>query len=104
MDDNLRLELKNKAYVYGYFEKESGDCIYIGIATTPIEERHQNHLKPSKYDVQEVNKWLQDNPHSWVIMKLGEIGMAIDISKELVHKLEMELVGTFNPRLNVYGM
>lgn len=118
--------MEHKAYVYGYFAStdfdytdfndktnvtsefkfKDGECMYIGIATTSIEERHQNHMKPSKYDGKEgqvINRVLQDNADKWERVKLGEIDMVIEFSKPLVHSLEMELVNQYQPKVNIYG-
>lgn len=107
----------NKAYIYGYFATQDfdytnkdkvfhfkdGECFYIGISTNSIEERHANHLKPSKINDQTINGVLQKNGGKWQILELGEIKMLIDFSKELIHKIEMEMVNNFKPQLNTYG-
>lgn len=88
--------------VYGYFERETEECIYIGIAEGNGVERHQNHLKPSKYDAQEINKWLQDNPESWEYIELEQFTHDILDEKSLAHAYETLYVETFKPKLNVY--
>lgn len=102
-----------RAYVYGYFANKNinyndikikeNECFYIGIATNSIEERTQNHMKPSKYDVQLVNRVMQDNPDAWETVKLGEIELAIEFNKKIIHSLEIELVKEYKPKLNIYG-
>lgn len=105
--------MDNNVYVYGYFENETGKCLYIGISTNSIEERDINHRKPSKYNVQEINKYLQDNPTSWTLLKLLEVKIELepiiddkdlikDILKSTIHSIEDKMVSKYRPPYNKY--
>lgn len=96
-----------RKYIYGYFSLETLDCVYIGVETTSWGERHSNHMKPSKYDKQEINKWLQDNDGKWTMVKLYEIitdpNIADEMSKKHLHMIEIDLIKTYKPKYNKYG-
>lgn len=101
-----------KAFVYGYFDDETGDCFYIGIATNSVQQRHQSHIQPSMYNDQEVNKYLQDNLDTWSLITLMEIELKQSIIddevllkkmlKSTIHAVETDLTNEYKPRYNKY--
>lgn len=95
--------------VYAYFDKKTGDCIYIGIAKDldASDERHRNHLKPAKYNIQKINAYLQDNPNTWEYVVIWDKINAPEFvdeetRKKMVHAVESVLIDTYNPSINDY--
>lgn len=104
-----------KTILYGYFTLkdveiegkmyEAGECIYIGIDTTTNLERHMEHLKPAKKNVQKINTWLQDRQENedWMLIRLCDVdSYSKEDSKPSILALEAYYVGKYKPVLNAY--
>lgn len=101
--------------VYGYFTLKDFEIkgkkvaaesmIYCGIDTTDKLWRWQEHTKPAKKHVQEINTWLQDHEENedWVYVELFRLDCYVaDDAKPAIHLLEGLYVDKYKPILNVY--
>ena len=84
--------------IYCYRDlKNGGKIVYIG-KDSYIEKdtRHKDHMRPSNYDVQQINRVLQNNYDRYVYVVL-EIG---DFSQDELNNLEMDYISKYNPKFN----
>lgn len=91
--------------IYGYFYE--GECIYIGVSKfIDDNQRHRNHLKPSKMLEQPINEFLQNNDN-WIykVLYSPEYPNLIDdsLKKTNIHHLEQGLIKRYQPKYNKYG-
>lgn len=91
--------------IYGYFNRNSGDVIYVGLDTNGT--RHTNHMKPSKKHIQPINKYLQENPTLWEYKEIWKpefpIYFSDNIKKIALHGVEVKLIKEWKPEYNIYG-
>ena len=53
--------------IYGYYDKKNQQMMYIG-QSNDIERRHRDHIGPSRYNEQVVNRVLQNTPESYELV------------------------------------
>ena len=59
--------------IYGYYDTKNQYVVYIGQDVhIDKEKRHKEHLRPSCYDRQHINRVLQNNPDRYVYFKFVE--------------------------------
>lgn len=52
--------------IYQYMDLNTNDVVYIGRdSRIDINRRHKQHLQPSLYDAQQINRVLQNNPNRY---------------------------------------
>ena len=83
--------------IYGYFDKESKNVVYIG-KDSHIDKHHRKteHLCPSRYNTQKINMILQKNPLRYIYFVLAT---HIKSEKEL-NFMEKSFIKMFNPKFN----
>lgn len=80
--------------IYGYYDKKNHQIVYIG-QSKDIFARHYQHMKPSHYNKQSINRILQNNKHRY---KLVIIKVRSTFSKEdrdILEKHYIEFYNTF---------
>lgn len=66
LNDNKKLR-----GIYGYFDTDRNEIVYIGKdSNITKKERHISHFKPSQYNVQHINKVLQNNPNRYIYKEI----------------------------------
>ena len=76
--------------IYGYWDNVKHKVVYIGQSKN-IEDRLNAHMRNSKYDVQEINKVIQNNPERYESFILADG----DFTTDELNKLEYEAVEIF---------
>ena len=84
--------------IYSYTDLKTNEVVYIG-KDSHIEEnrRHKNHLIPSCYNKQMINRVLQNNPNRYHYEVLCSSN---DCDDELLNNLEMGYIETYDPKFN----
>ena len=84
--------------IYSYTDLKTNEVVYIG-KDSHIEEnrRHKNHLIPSCYNKQMINRVLQNNPHRY---QYDVLCSSDDCGDELLNDLEMGYIETYDPKFN----
>lgn len=92
--------------IYGYYDTKNQYVIYIGQdAHIDKEKRHKDHLSPSNYDGQHINRVLQNNPDRYVYFKFVE-GNYIQDEIDDFEKEAIKLFKTYKydyPERNVFN-
>ena len=83
--------------VYCYVDLKTDDVVYIG-KDSHIDEnrRHRQHLSPSCYNEQQINRVLQNTPqrYKYKVLKKG------DFSQNLLNALEILYIRRYSPKFN----
>ena len=83
--------------IYCYIDKNNDSIVYIG-KDSHIDEnrRHNHHMYPSSYNVQQINRVLQNNPdrYEYKVLKRG------DFKKNLLDVLEILYIKRYKPLFN----
>lgn len=78
--------------IYQYRDLKTDEIVYIGKDSQIYRDRrHKQHLQPSNYDTQIVNRALQNNPDRYQY----EIVYAGDFSKDMLNILEINTIAEF---------
>ena len=73
--------------IYCYLDKENDKTVYVGKdSNIDKNKRHRQHLAPSNYNAQPINRILQNNPDRYIYQVLWEIGDCTD-----THLNQMEI-------------
>lgn len=83
--------------IYAYFDKKDNSVAYVG-KDSNIEknQRHKEHLRPSRYDDQPFNRILQSNPNRYVYQVL-----VWDVKdQETLNALEIQNIRQLKPKFN----
>lgn len=86
--------------IYCYIDKKDGSIVYIGKdSNIHKNKRHHDHLKPSSYNAQHINKVLQNNPdrYEYKILKSWD---GTKFHESLANVLEMIYIKRYNPLFN----
>ena len=77
--------------IYAYIHKKKNRVLYIGKDSRINQsKRHHKHVSPECKNLQEINKWLQDNPDAWEY----EI-WALCLSEDVMDDIEASLIEQF---------
>lgn len=92
--------------IYGYYDTKNQYVIYIGQDSyINKEKRHREHLRPSMYDRQHINRILQSNPNRYTYFKLVEG----NYTQDEIDNFEKEAIKLFKtykhdyPKRNVFN-
>ena len=92
--------------IYGYYDVKNQYVVYIGQdAHIDKKKRHKDHLSPSNYDGQHINRVLQNNPDRYVYFKF----IKGDYAQDEIDDLEKEAIKLFKtykydyPERNVFN-
>ena len=65
--------------IYCYLDTKQNEVVYIGKdSNIDKNRRHRDHLAPSKYNQQQINRILQNNPSRYQYQVLWEIDDCTD--------------------------
>lgn len=83
--------------IYGYFDKKDNSCVYVGKdSNIHKNKRDIDHRSPSKYNDQQFNKILQNNPNRYTYQVL--VWNVTD--QKTLNTLETQYINQFNPKFN----
>ena len=82
-----------KSGIYAYYDNVKEQIVYVGQSTN-IPKRHKDHLSPTFYCAQRINKVLQSNPNRYSLIILKKCS-----PKDLDY-WEVTLIALFNPKFN----
>ena len=83
--------------IYCYIDKKNNSIIYIGKDSyINNNSRHKAHLSKYKYNEQQINRILQNNPnrYKYKILEKGQI------TEEQLNSLEKKYIKEYNPKFN----
>lgn len=84
--------------IYQYRDLETDEIVYIGKDRYIGEKRrHKDHFYPSKYNEQQINRVLQNNPERY---RYEELCASKDCDDNLLNELEMGYIKTYTPKFN----
>lgn len=78
----------------------NNSIVYIGKdSDIGRNKRHKDHIKPTNYDAQQINRVLQNNPerYDYEVLKEWEYD---EYNPNLLNALEMIYIKRYNPRFN----
>ena len=83
--------------IYCYIDNNDDSIVYVG-KDSHIDKsfRHKEHMRPSQYDKQQINRVIQNNPTRYVYKEL----YVADCSKEELNQLEIEYIEKYTPLFN----
>ena len=84
--------------IYAYVDTMDNSVVYVG-KDSNIDRgvRRKAHMAPYRYNVQKINRVLQNNPNRY---QYKEIFVFDEISKTELNHLEMQQIALFNPKFN----
>lgn len=92
--------------IYGYYDTKNQYVVYIGQDSYINEEkRHREHLSPSMYDRQHINRILQNNPSRYIYFNFVEG----NYTQDEIDNFEKEAIKLFKtykydyPKRNVFN-
>ena len=71
--------------IYGYYDNVKNKVVYIGQSKN-LKDRLFHHMKPSKYDEQQINKIIQNNPDRYEPFILADGNFTTDELNELEYE------------------
>ena len=84
--------------IYKYTDLKTGEIVYVGKDShIDKNQRHKEHLRPSKYDDQPFNRVLQNNPDRY---EYGVIWATDDCTTLKLNKMEILFGKIYNPKFN----
>ena len=85
--------------IYAYYDTKKEEIVYIGKdSNIDKQARHREHCSPSKYNVQQINRVLQNNPNRYLYKMIYECPPHLDDID--VNGLEMQYIEALNPKFN----
>ena len=84
--------------IYQYKDLKTDEIVYVG-KDSHIDKykRHKDHLRPSNYNQQQINRVLQNNPDRY---EYGVIWATEDCTTLKLNKMEILFGKIYNPRFN----
>lgn len=87
--------------IYCYLDTKQNEVVYIGKdSNIDKNRRHRDHLAPSKYNQQQINRILQNNPSRYQYQVLLEID---DCTDNHLNRMEMYYTEMYNPKFSFTG-
>ena len=84
--------------IYAYVDTMDNSVVYVGKDSHIGENRrHRQHYQDSNYNVQPINRVLQNNPNRYEYKKVFVFD---DITDTELNQLEMQQIALFNPLFN----
>ena len=80
--------------IYGYYDKKNQQMMYIG-QSNDIERRHRDHIRPSRYNEQVVNRVLQNNPERYELVIIKSRPGFSKEDRDILEKHYIEFYNTF---------
>ena len=86
--------------IYCYIDKKDDSIVYIGKdSNIDKNRRHNDHFAPYAYNLQQINRVLQNNPKRYVY-KVLKSWKADEYPKNLANILEIIYIRRYNPKFN----
>ena len=84
--------------IYSYRDLQTDEIVYIGKDSNIDKKlRYYAHKTPARYNEQQINKVIQNNPDRY---QYEELCASNDCDKDLLRILEMGYIETYNPKFN----
>ena len=84
--------------IYGYKDSKTEEIVYIGRDSyIDMNQRHRDHLNPSKYSAQPFNRVLQNTPDRY---QYEEFCASNNCDDDLLNELEKGYIKAYNPKFN----
>ena len=84
--------------IYCYIDKENDKIVYVGKdSNINKNKRHRDHLTPSLYNAQPINRILQNNPDRYKYCALWEID---DCTDNHLNQMEIFYIKKYDPQFN----
>lgn len=84
--------------IYCYIDKKNNQIVYVGKdSNIDKNKRHRQHLAPSKYNGQPINRILQNNPDRYIYQVLWKIDNCID---NHLNQMEIFYIKKYDPQFN----
>ena len=84
--------------IYCYIDKENDKIVYVGKdSNINKNKRHRDHLAPSLYNAQPINRILQNNPDRYKYCALWEID---DCTDNHLNQMEIFYIKKYDPQFN----
>lgn len=84
--------------IYAYWDNKLSQYVYIGKDShIGKNQRHRDHMNPSKYDEQQINRVLQNNPDRY---EYSVIWATEDCTDLKLNKMEILFGKIYNPKFN----
>ena len=84
--------------IYCYIDKKDNQIVYVGKDSyIDKNKRHKEHLAPSNYNKQQINRILQNNPDRYIYQVLWEIN---DCSDNHKNQMEIFYIKKYDPQFN----
>ena len=84
--------------IYCYIDKKDNQIVYVGKdSNIDKNKRHRDHLVPSKYNEQPINRILQNNPDRYIYQVLWEID---DCTDNHLNQIEIFYIKKYDPQFN----
>ena len=84
--------------IYCYIDKKDNQIVYVGKdSNIDKKKRHRQHLAPSNYNAQQINRILQNNPDRYIYRVLWEID---DCTDNHLNQMEIFYIKKYDPQFN----
>ena len=84
--------------IYCYIDNKDNQVVYVGKdSNIDKKKRHRQHLTPSNYNEQPINRILQNNPNRYIYQVLWEID---DCTDNHLNQMEIFYIKKYNPQFN----
>ena len=84
--------------IYCYIDKKDNQIVYVGKDSyIDKNKRHKEHLAPSNYNEQPINRILQNNPNRYIYQVLWEID---DCTNNHLNQMEIFYIKKYDPQFN----
>ena len=84
--------------IYAYIDKKNNQIVYVGKDSSIHEDkRHKQHFYPSRYDAQQINRVLQNNPDRYTYQRLWEVE---DCTDNHLNQIEIYFTDKYNPKFS----
>lgn len=88
---------KKEKGIYYYLDNKKNKIIYIGKdSNISNKRRHKEHLRPSAYNHQKINRVIQNNPQRYEY----KVFIRGKISQRLLNAFEIVFIRMYNPQFN----
>lgn len=84
--------------IYCYIDKKDNQIVYVGKdSNIDKNKRRRQHLAPSRYNEQPINRILQNNPDRYIYQILWEID---DCTDNHLNQMEIFYIKKYDPQFN----
>ncbi len=80
--------------IYGYYDIEKNQIVYIG-QSQDICKRHFQHMNPSRYNCQAINRIIQNNPDRYELVIIKDRPWFSKEDRDILEEHYIEFYNTF---------